>query len=306
MVGFLIVVILVLVVAGLSYVIAHFMRKSLALKEGDMNTDLEEFRESHAVSRRISISRLPNTSNVSELYERMCVKDPLKYRDHPSLPMVINEYKAVVSGKKLDPSGSHIPSEYINGSLNPDYARYISNQILVHEHLNVSGNLRYLKSERDRIERRGDEAAVKLGFIEYLRGAGLPDVFLGTSVVSVGKLNTYSEGDWKLFSKTVKVYLRTYAEEEVHSFVSMFDDISIITDADKMQVFSIYSKNGVPEGVVRPVIVGEISDDQAYRITELVQKHGRSWEGAMKFILEQDLRNAEADDLRALYHKKTL
>lgn len=302
---FLFVAFLVLAVIGTTYVVAHFMRKGLALKEGDMSTPLHEFRETHAVSRRVSSSKIDEVQSIAGKYELMCVRRPLEYKGSAEIPSVVSRYKAIVSGEELDTEGRHIPSEYIDGTLNPDYARYISNQIVAHEREGMYGNLNFLRSERDRIERRGKEAELRLGFMKYMDSAGLPAAMTDGEVINENKLNTYTEKNWKDFVRVVKAYLKTYDEYTVHGFVSMFDDISTVMDADKMQMYSIYAKNQVPEEVLRSIVAGDISFDQACVITELVYDEGYTWEHARDHVLKLSEKSAEEDNLRDIYRKQT-
>jgi hypothetical protein len=271
--------------------------KRTALEDTDLNTDLAEFRESHAVATVIKRGALDLKESIVQKYERMCILEPLANKNDTLIPQLIADYQDIISGKVTDPEGLNIPSEMLLGRHNPDYAKYISNQSMAVSLGAVSDTLR---KENDRVVRLDNEKSSRDQFYAYLVEQGIP-LLIVIAALTDEKLNTYTAEDWRSFCRTVKGYLAIAPRNTVQKFVTMFDDKGIVLDIKKFENFVVFDQFEVPEPVLVELIKGRISPEQAIRIISLVQESDYEWDEAMTEVLSEDLDKIEGDNLRKQY-----
>jgi hypothetical protein len=268
--------------------------KRFALKAPIATTPLPEFRESHATDSRFIAKAISTIENISERFERMCVLDHFAYKDDPSIPTVIDQYRKLLRGEIKDPEGRHMPSEILNGNRNPDYDKYIAAQ------KSVMGKTGCRESIR--LKRINQEDELRVSFVTKLLEMKFPEAVLG-AVLSDNKLNSYTADDWKRLTKTVKGYLEIYPAEIVAQFLSYFDELSILCDSNKIETFSIFYKYDAPMPIVSEIIRERITVDQGLRITKLVINEKYDWDEAMEEVLEEDTQKATEEDLRKQYRQ---
>jgi len=300
---YLIIIIATLVIYLLYVVINKKVTKSFALKETDINTDLKEFRESHAVAGVILFGSLNTKESIVQRYERMCIIDPLKYQNDPVLPQLIKDYRNIIEGKVLDPQGLNVPSETILDAHNPDYDLYYKNQARVLKDKGYHNQAQILFNEKKRISQRAEEEKVKAILFAQLVSEGIPALILAAAF-SDEKLNTYKANDWKIFSKFINGYLETSDRETVTRFVQLFDDKKIILNQNKFDTFAIFNKYQVPETIIVEIINDKITVYQALRMIDLTQNIEYTWKEAMNKVLNDDAEKERADTLRASYGYK--
>jgi len=267
--------------------------KTFALKDTDITTDLTEFRESHATAMVIGKSPLNIVEGVVRKYERMCILDPVTYRNDPSIPQLITDYQDIISGKVIDRNGNNVPSEELLGHKNQDYLRYVTNQA------------RALKSkillvEKTRVLRAGKEVQIKQDFLVQLIHKGIP-LYLAAAAVSDEKLNSFSSEDWDKFCSVIKGYLETEDRDTVQEFVTLFSDKKILFDSKSFETFSTFYRHEVPNAITSEIVTGKITVEQAVRMVELAQEYDFEWTEAKEEILSNDLKISEAEDLRKKY-----
>lgn len=292
-------IIAVLVVYFIHSAIQKHVKKVTALKDVSLDTDLKEFRESHAVSQVISGGKLDVKESIVQKYERMCVIDPVKYKKDPSIPTLIAQYNAIISGQVLDVKGENVPSEYLIGKKNPDYQRYMVNQAKALKGVKPS-EAKALKRETIRVQRRNEEDTTRILFIAHLVEQGLP-LTLVVGAVTDAKLNTYTEDDWKAFCRLVKDYLQMADRSVVMKFVETFDEKEIILDANKFESFMVFYEFDIPTEILIEIIKDRITPDQAVRMASLHQDEDYDWDEAMQEVLEEDVKKANEVSLREMY-----
>jgi hypothetical protein len=288
--------ILAIVVVGIGYVIyLRIMRsieKRIALKNPILTTPLPEFKESNAIGARLTSRNLKAVESISERFERMCILDPLTYKDDPAIPEVIDQYKRLLRGEIKDPEGRHMPSEILNGTRNLDYETYIAAQKKVLDKAGCRETLR--------LKRVNQEENLRTDFTIKLLEMKLPVEVLD-AVLSDEKMNAYSAEDWKGLIKAVRGYLEEYSAGVVSAFLEQFNEIKILCVADKMETFAIFSKFNAPMEIVTEIIRERITLDQGVRVATLVVEERYTWDEAMEEVLEEDLEKATEADLKKKY-----
>jgi hypothetical protein len=274
--------------------------KTFEAKDTDINTDLKEFRESHAVSNVIRSGALNLKESVVQKYERMCVIDPASNKNNPSILKLLTDYQDVIMGIVLDPKGLNIPSEELLGVHNPDYDRYLANQAKAQKKVSLTDSSESLQKERARVIIESKEIRATNQFFSYLVEQGIPPMVVSSALTET-KINTYTADDWKTFCKVVKGYLSTTHRDIVTEFVSLFDEKEIIFDIKKFENFIIFSEYQVPGPILVELIRGRITNEQANRIIDLVQQCSYSWGEAMEEILKEDIIKTEENSLRMGY-----
>lgn len=293
-------IIAVLVIYFIYQAIHKRVTKFTALKETDLNTDLSEFRESHAVSQVIGNGHLNLVETITQKYERMCVVDPVKHRDDHSIPGLIKAYQDIISGKTPDINGENIPSEYLLGRKNPDYQKYMTGQARALKKASQGDSSTALRNESKRVVQRDKEDKARMMFIAHLVEQGLP-LLLVTEALTDAKLNAYSEDDWRTFCRMVKDYLQMAPRDVVTDFVSTFDEKEILFDANKFDSFAVFHEFKIPREIMVELVRGRITPEQAIRMVSLHDDHDYGWDEAMEEVLEDDLKKVTADELRKSY-----
>lgn len=276
---------------------------AFTLEGTDIGTNLNEFRESHAVSNLIKGGPLNLNESVVQQYERMCIKDPVKYQNDPSIPKLLIDYKDIISGRVLDPQGHNVPSEYILGSRNPDYSSYFANQADALRNLGSSELVNIISSERSRVVRVEEENTARSIFLAQLVEEGIP-ALIASAAITDEKLNTYNASDWKKFCKIIKGHLSVSDRNAVQNFVRLFDEKEIIFNTEKFESFAIFHKYNVSEVILTEIMRDRVTLEQAIRMVKLVQDYGYEWKEAMVEILNDDASTEKATSLRSSYGYK--
>lgn len=292
-------IIAVLVIYFIHRAIQKHVKEITRLKEVTLDTDLKEFRESHAVSQVIGSGKLDLKESIVQKYERMCVIDPVKHKGDQAIPGIIADYNAILSGKVIDTKGENVPSEYLLGRKNPDYQKYLVNQAKALKYTQPQ-DYKALKTESCRVHQRNAEDTTRNLFIAHLVEQGLP-LTLVVGALTDEKLNTYTEDDWRAFCRLVKDYLQMAERSVVMSFLETFDDKVIVLDANKFESFMVFYEFDIPQEILAEIIRDHITSDQAIRIAGLHQDEDYSWDEAMQEVLEDDVKKANEVSLREQY-----
>jgi len=286
--------VLVLIGYAIYCAVKSALEKRVALKDPTSSTPLPEFKESYATDRLLISTAIKTIENISERFERMCILDPITYKDDPTISAVVDQYKKLLRGEIKDPEGRHMPSEILNGKRNLDYDTYIAAQ------KKVMGNAG--RRECLRLKRIDQEESIRADFVIKLVEMDFPVEVLD-AVLSDEKLNAYSAADWKNLTKAVKGYLDDNSAEAVSEFLCQFNEIAILCDSEKMEIFSVFYKHAAPMPIITEFVRGRISLDQGVRITQLVMQEKYDWDEATEEVLEEDLERATEADLKKKYRK---
>jgi hypothetical protein len=300
MVGIIWIIVATVLIMIIYISIKKLVSSSMKLRDTGLNTNLKEFRESHAVSTVICEGYMDFQEGIVQQYERMCIIDPLPYKDNPYIPELIKNYRDIIQGELLDIGGYNIPSETLLGKPNPDYTLYLTNQAKKHKKASLLESSAVMLKESSRVENVQKEKSIKVEFLALLIKQGVP-LLIANEALTEGKMNVYTAEDWIRFSNSIKIYVETANQEVVRTFVSLFDEKEIVFNHRKFSNFTTFYEHGVPIPILTEILRDRISVDQALRIIELVSNSGSTWDEGMQTILSLDLKETEETNLRKSY-----
>ena len=238
------------------------------------------------------------TDNISALFEKMCVIEPLTYKNHPKLPEVIENYKKLLGGLIPDPEGAHVPSKYLNGDINKDYVKYLKGQQAC-----AGKSPAWIAEEFKRISTDKSILSVKANFCTKLWEMGCPED-LAIACATDERLNTYQAEDWKRLVEAVKTYAQEDETALVIGFLAVTDDINVLTNKSSFEIYKVCVDQEVSESVRDFIVTGKISLEQAIDICKYKESIRSTWEEAMEVIITRDLEADESEELIAKYHRK--
>ena len=265
--------------------------KLTAPKPVKQDTPLQELKGSHAVD---MILKGPDTGNVAALYEKMCVLEPVLYKDVPRLPSVIAKYRKIINGEVTDRSRKHVPSDILEGSVNPDYLTYLTNQA------RALGNPKWINEELHRVERMQETQDLRAEYGKVLQELGMPEVLI-SSVLTAERLESYTADDWRKLASFCKDQSQEYTPETLIAFLGTFLEKEIALDAKALEIYAVLTENGVPEKVTKDIVRGKVSIEQAQRILALVNEEGFEWDEAVDQVIEEETAVLEHTVLRERY-----
>ena len=237
----------------------------------------------------------PVSENIAELYELMCITDPLRYKNDPRLKRILTTYRDILHGKIADPDGRNIPSEYINDKRNPDYATYLRAQKKYLGACWVSSELKRIRTDKSISETLQD-------FAGMLLEAGFPAVHI-SAALKEERINTFTVEDWKTFIAKTLQYAKSYEEESLYHFMDTVIEKDRYLDTDALDKFSIFYEAGVPLSLVSEIVGDSITIDQARRIIEYKKSMVCTWFESMTEILTGDAQEIEEHTLTQKYQR---
>ena len=286
---------------GMSRLVKMFVvGPALKDKDATLNTPLSAFREASAYDNLVgATSNVP--ASISQAYEEMCIFRPETYYLDPTLDKVIQDYKALLQGKILDPEGKHIPSETIEGNLNPDYRRYLKSQIRV---LGKAGkDVTWFKKELKRFNDVDKEELFEGGFLLTLEEMGAPEYLLD-AMIKNGRMESYKPEDWKALIAQLKVYVKTYHPAAIIYFLEEINDKEILLDEAKMDAFVKLRDLDISNELAAAYVRSDVSEEDLEAITGIMNEEYVSSEEALKLLLERKKAALTADILRETYRQK--
>lgn len=265
-----------------------------------MDTPLERFEGSHAYAKRLGEAK--DVVNWAQLYEELCVLNPVGNQNDPRIPAVLEHYKALLSGTEADPEGRHVPSEVLNGRMNPDYTQYLKAQAriartagrkatVLRREAKVSGYRKSLQEVQDEM------------IAHLITELECPMCVAGV-VVTEERLEKETPETWRQIARFAAEYVKMYEEGAVEVFANLATTEEFL-DSTMMELFSMYFIQGVPDNITLMILRGEISGEQAEKSAELVdtyRKGGMTWEVALRRVLAESGEKAQGEDLRDKYH----
>ena len=274
-----------------------------ALKDKDatLGTPLSAFREASASDILVGAAARGTPESISKAYEEMCVLRPETYYLDPRIDAVIKQYKDLLVGKILDFEAKHIPSEILQGRLNPDYQRYLRTQVRV---LQKAGkDVAWFKKELSRVNKIDKEELYEADFIIALEKMGAPEYFV-TSMLAGGRMEAYAPEDWKVLIEQLKKYEETYHPAEIIAFLEHVTDKEILLDETKMDAYSKLRTLGIEERLAAAYLESDVSEEDLESILDIMIWEDMSSEEALRYILEQKKAELTKDVLRETYRRK--
>lgn len=301
-------IIVLIIMAVFKFVHSIIEAKLVYLKDTDIDTELKEFQETHAIAKRVDSAVHKNEHNVSKEFELKCIEEPLYYLKNKDIPAILARYKNILSGAELDPGFKHIPSSHIDEKFNPDYLKYFENQLKSYKSSNEGGRYKeqidYINSKLKDIKSKFTEEDMRNNFKSTLKDMGLPESCLDDYIINDTKMNSYNEKDWEVFCKSIKKYLKKYSEEDVIFFSTLINDINIISDPYSIETFSVLYNKGIPGIIILPILFGDLDISEAEMVAQIHEEEGCGWEDALKkyFRLKDVVTNTQ--DLRNFYRNQ--
>jgi hypothetical protein len=268
-------------------------------KKVTLSTPVTEFKESYGTDSTIIKGAIKSSDSISALYEEMCVRNPLKYKNDPRVDSLLASYRKLIKGELPDITGKHIPSEYIDGKINPDYKKYLHNQRLVLKRNSVEAPWvdKFCK-EFTTLEKYRKAKDV---FEKELQEAGLPFLTVQHLLTDERMASTTQE-EWKAIKLQVERYLGDFESIYVNEFIDYASDMESLCDYDVMEAFATWMENDVPSQLAYLCASGTISEEDMHEIIRL-RNAGLDIKEATRKILKKVVTAAEEDDLRDMYKK---
>lgn len=208
--------------------------------------------------------------NISEKYERMCLIDPIAYRNDPQISSVLEDYKSLLNGTIKDPKGQHIPTEFIDGSRNPDYLLYMKNQYKVL-------GLDWFKNEIHRIEGCKEEINIVDSFVDTLSDLGLDLQYLAVAV-NEERINNFNADNWKSLVEKTKKYENAYGEKHTYLFLKYTTD-EYLNDTS-METFNALMCQDLDIDLALKISNGNYTTEEILEIVRIKDEYSLSYKDA--------------------------
>jgi len=299
MLGWIAAIIISVLLILLVRVISFLVKKISKEKVRDLSTPLNVYSGSYALDRMFTTHKDPEES-VAMRYERMCILEPLAYKSDPIIPALIEDYRKIISGRTLDPKAESIPSERINGELNPDYRRYLSSQ---RKALAAGGyDTSWFDREHERVTKVNKIENINQKFTQKLIELGMPIVLLPFAYNDF-RVENWNATDWKKLIKLIKeeMELGEISLEAIGAFILHNEDKVILFNRDKLEAFNLFLNENVPIPLINMYIQDKITEYNMYDIINLVQDDGYDWHEAINEVLKEELKMNEEYELREKY-----
>lgn len=298
--------ILVFIFLGVYLAVKKFLiSKILADKESTLNTSLDAFRESYKydtiVKGENKLTERYSVASISQRYEEMCILDPERYVDDPSLPKVIQDYSDLLKGKILDPDANNAPSEILEDIHNADYRVYLKAQI---RSLRKAGkDVTWFQEELKRFSQCEKEVLFEADFILQLESLGATEHLLG-SLVTENRMEKYTPEDWKELIDKVKVYDNDYPTDSITYFLDTIEDKSILIDDAKMEAFHKLLELGIDEVLAAAYIKNNISSEDLGNVAEIMESYSMTCDEALKKLLRDKSKVLKKATLKDTYARQ--
>lgn len=260
-----------------------------------MHTDLAVFKESQTVDRRIKRSGHKLKQSPTAIFEDMCLVNPV---EAVGLENIAEQYGAIIKGEIADLELKHIPSEFIKGERNPDYQRYLVNQ------LKIKGHNPWVAEELTRLEGALEHEEIEKGFIETLIGTYRLPVETVPFAISEDRMENFTEKEWRGLAHSVRNYVSEFSLEAVCAFLVVIEDYHILVDYDSMEKYANWHYHGVPMSVSKENLVGNIPDETLIEVVGLVDERAYDWGEALQEVLQNNVALLKEEELRNKYREK--
>lgn len=301
--GFLWTLIIALILTVILTAIYRFVKTLFDIthpeKKVTLETEKEYFQEANTNDKEIEKGTVEGQS-VSMLYEEMCINDPLHYMGNPIVEEVLRKYKDLIKGRILDPTGENIPSEFIDGKRNPDYMRYLRNQ---RKKLKASGlSTSWMDREYSRTTEANKYDKEKDTFVQSLVDFGIPTSVIDYAVTD-DRIESYKPDDWNNLKQAIKNYLEKADTDVVCEYLSLFEGDTLL-DELLFDKYVILRKHEIDMCVSKYVIDEDITEEQLYKIIDLVEEKAYSSEDAVAKVFEDSSKAFKKEILRDMYRRK--
>lgn len=299
MLGWIAAIIISILLMFLARAVSFLVKKTGKEKVRDLRTPLNVYSGSFALDRMFTTHKDPDES-VAMRYERKCILEPLTHKGDTHIPALIEDYRKIIKGRTLDPKAENIPSERINGELNPDYRTYLSAQ---RKALAAAGyDTAWFDREYERISKVNKIETINQQFTQKLIELGMP-IELMPCAYNTYRIENWKAADWKRLIKLIKneAELGELSREAIAAFILHNEDKDILFNREKLEAFSLYFEENVPIPLINMYIQDKVTEENMYDIINLVQEDGYDWSEAIKDVLKEEIERNEEYELREAY-----
>lgn len=299
--GFWILGAVIVIFVIISWVIAKAILKFLNRERPvDLDTPLYACANSYAADKALASSFLQEKESISSLYERKCIKEPVRYEHDPDMPRIVDTYKDLLQGRILDPEAQHAPSERLEGKVNNDYLTYLRNQRRCLKKSGIDNS--WFQQEIKRINRVLEEDNIRGQFFAELLGLGIPADFI-PFLVQDDKIEEYTPEEWRRIAESLKLYLKDFKDDVVMEFFYRFSNVEILTDYDKMEAYAQLSDINMSKEIIWDYMEGAIEESDVMDIIRLHEYEEYSWKEAKDKVITQNYNKTKSEALRSKYRK---
>lgn len=238
--------------------------------------------------------------SISSRFNKMCVTDPIAYKNHKDIDKVIKDYSDLIKGRILDPDGSNAPSPLIDGKDNPDYYRYLRNQKRALD--KTGADTEWITKEMHRVTSKSKAESIEKDFAEHLIKSGLPEDYVGIAM-AYERLESYTPESWSSFIEAVVGAVKSdCCPKFIKEYIKLVFDPEYYTP-ELIDDYCTLRTSGSPEIIALEYVKGTITLGQALRATYFVER-GLEEEEALVRVLNSILENVEAGDLKRMYRSR--
>jgi hypothetical protein len=239
-------------------------------------------------------------TSISLEYEEKCILNPLQYKGDSATLEALKSYQDLMSGKIIDTTLTHIPSENINGSFNPDYLRYLNVQ------KNIGITHPWVTEELNRVNDLNQMVQLLSKAKNELAKRGVPNKYLD-DVVTLERCSLFGVEDWDQLVEAIKIFdVENFKPEAIKIYMGCFIHCYNLGELATLDALLTYGNN-IPVfiNIVDSIQKGFTADNVKSCITNVIELD-YSWEKSFQCVLEGSRTNAEANTLRMSYQKKVM
>lgn len=241
------------------------------------NTPLSTYEESYAVDKITKEYNNQYPESISDKYQKM-MENPLQYNEKERKE-ITKTYKKLILGHIKDPNGIHTPDEYNNTLINPDYIRYLKNQI------RVLGKNTWHKKELDRIKPIEKEEKFEADFVYELGKRGAP-YWCVNAMASPERMEKYTPHKWDKLIKQILSYDGKYPRKIIIYLLKNFNDDTILYNKYAFELCDMLIKNDFPDIIINAYLKENIDAQELLNIFKMI-KTGTPPKKALNIIKKQ-------------------
>ncbi len=241
------------------------------------------------LDRVLATSQINQVESISARYE--LVKDnPLDYNEEDR-KAVTEEYRDLLVGRIKDPDGFHAPRERDGHLVNPDYIRYLRNQI------RVLGHDCWHKQESARVRQVRDEENVGVDYRRQLLDFGANPALVHPMTSHEARMEEYDAQDWKELIRVTNDYLKTNSPREVIIYLEEVTDKDVLIDRNKFELFALLLEKDVPRKIAGVFMTAKLSEENLAQVLELLDQNV-GVDDALSLVLSEEKRRLELEIAR--------
>lgn len=226
-------------------------------------------------------------------------QNPLDYEKHER-EEVTHTYCDLLKGRIKDPEGKHAPCERQGIHLNPDYIRYLRNQV------RVLGPNTWHKEELDRVRQVEREEEIGIDIRDALVNEHGCHIALAHSMTTDARMESYGRKEWIDLVRATNRYIKNgFKLSYIQQYLEEVEDQDVLLDENKMEMFGLLLDKDVPARVAGICVSGILEDEDLGQVLALLNQRCTIDE-ALSLILTEKKREIETEAARREMSTKLL